>query len=150
MPNTTQATLTVIAEFPEHYFLENLAVRSNGSILINAMNKKELWCVPAPGDDLPVEPVLVHTFEMMTMFLVETDPDVFFIGTADVYKTHEASLYRLDLRGWALGDAIDPQLVLAFPEPKVGLNGGCLVAPHVLLAAGAANLIWRVDLPKEG
>jgi hypothetical protein len=40
--------------------------------------------------------------------------------------------------------------VLEFPEPRVGLNGGCLIAPDTLLIAGAANLIWRVDLPKNG
>ena len=39
---------------------------------------------------------------------------------------------------------------IELPEPKVGLNGGCLIAPDVLLIAGAANLIWRVDLPKNG
>jgi hypothetical protein len=42
------AHLTVIAEFPKHYFLENLAVRSDGSILVTAFNKKELWCVHRP------------------------------------------------------------------------------------------------------
>ena len=150
MPSTAQAALTVVAEFPEHYFLENLAVRPDGSILVTAMTAKELWCVPAPGDDLPVEPALMHTFEMMTMFVVEADPDVFLIGTADVYKTHAARLYRLDLRGWASGREVEPRPVLDFPEPRVGLNGGCLIAPGVLLAAGAADLIWRVDLPKDG
>jgi hypothetical protein len=33
MPIIPQAQLTVVAEFPNHYFLENLAVRSDGSIL---------------------------------------------------------------------------------------------------------------------
>lgn len=37
-----QARLEIVAEFPQGYFLENLAVRSNGSILVFAMNKKEL------------------------------------------------------------------------------------------------------------
>ena len=150
MPAITQAKLTLVAEFPERYFLENLAVRGDGSILVTAMNKKELWCVPAPGEHRPMQPVLVHSFDMMTMFVVETDPDVFLIGSADVYDTHEARLYSIDLRGWTPGQAITPRLVLAFPEPKVALNGGCLIAPNVLLAAGAANLIWRVDLPAGG
>jgi hypothetical protein len=149
MPYTTQAKLTVIAEFPEHYFLENLAVRSDGSILVTAMTKKELWCLPAPGETLPVKPMLVHTFDFMTMFVVETDPDVFVIASADVYGSREARLYRLDLNGWKPGGSIKPQLIVEFPEPKVGLNGGCMIGPRVLLAAGAANLIWRVDLPND-
>ena len=32
----------------------------------------------------------------------------------------------------------------------MGLNGGCLLAPDVLLAAGMADLIWRVDLAEDG
>jgi hypothetical protein len=32
-----QAQLTVVAEFPKHYFLENLAVRSDGSILVHGL-----------------------------------------------------------------------------------------------------------------
>jgi hypothetical protein len=150
MPAIPQAQLTVVAEFPNHYFLENLAVRSDGSILVTALNKKELWYVPSPSDDLPVTPVLMHTFDLLTLCVVETDPDVFLIGTSDVYGTRESRLYRLDLRAWSPGKRIEPQFVLEFPEPKVGLNGGCLIAPDVLLIAGAANLIWRVDLPKNG
>ena len=141
MPIIPQAQFTVVAEFPKHYFLENLAVRSNGSILVTALNKKELWYVPSPNDDLPVAPVLMHTFDLMTLCLVETDPDVFLIGTG----TGELRLYRMDLRACSPGESIGPQLVLEFPEPKVGLNGGCLIAPDVLLIAGAANLIWRVE-----
>ena len=151
MPIVPQAQLTVVAEFPKHYFLENLAVRSDGSILVTALNKKELWYVPRPRDDLPVAPVLMHTFDLMTLCVVETAPDVFLIGTSDVYGTRESRLYRMDLRAWSPGESIiGPQLVLEFPEPKVGLNGGCLIAPDVLLIAGAANLIWRVDLPGNG
>ena len=150
MPIISQAQLTVVAEFPKQYFLENLAVRSDGSILVTALNKKELWCVPNPNGDLPVTPVLMHTFDLLTLCVVETDPDVFLIGTSDVYGTRESRLYRLNLRAWSPGGSIEPQLVLEFPEPKVGLNGGCLIAPDVLLIAGAADLIWRVDLPKNG
>ena len=150
MPIIPQAQLTVIAEFPKQYFLENLAVRSDCSILVTAFNKKELWYVPSPNGDLPVTPLLMHTFDLMTLCVVETDPDVFLIGTSDVYGTRESKLYRLNLRSSSLGESIEPHLVLEFPEPKVGLNGGCLIAPGVLLIAGAANLIWRVDLPKNG
>jgi hypothetical protein len=38
-----KAHLTKVAEFPKNYFLENLAVRSDNSILITVMNHSELW-----------------------------------------------------------------------------------------------------------
>ena len=48
MISIEQATLEVVSEFPKGYFLENLAVRTDGSILVSAMNKSELWYIPAP------------------------------------------------------------------------------------------------------
>jgi hypothetical protein len=141
-----QATLEVIAEFPEGYFLENLAVRSDGSILVSAMNKRELWCIPAPREALPVEPVLVHTFDLMILNMVEDGEDNFYVTASDVYTTRESHLYKLDLRGWQPKAQVEPKLILVFPEPKVAMNGSCLLAPGVLLAAGAMALIWRVDL----
>ena len=150
MPSVEQTRVILAATFPEGYFLENLAVRGDGSILVTAMNKKELWLVPASSGDETVEPQLVHTFELMTMFVVEIEAEAFIVATSDVYGTREAKLYRLDLHGWQSGQPVEPALVLDFPEPHVGLNGGCLIAPRVLLAAGAADLIWRVDLPEQG
>lgn len=150
MPRSAQARLTVVAEFPQHYFLENLAVRADGSILVTAQNKKELWLLAKPGHRLPVQAILLHTFEFNTGFVVEWRPDRFLLGVADVYQTHEARLYELDLHDWAPGAPVEPRFVLQFPEPWCGLNGGCLIAPHVLLAAGMAGLIWRVDLAEDG
>ena len=39
MAELEQTELSVVAEFPVDYFLENLAVRCDGSILVTAMNK---------------------------------------------------------------------------------------------------------------
>ncbi|WP_428483273.1 hypothetical protein [Rhodopila sp.] len=149
MPSAPQAKLTVVAEFPEHFFLENLAVRADGSMLITVTNRKELWFVPAPGSTLPVKPLLLFTFEFNTTFVVEWKSERFLLGVADVYDTHEAKLYELDLTGWTPGGSVAPRLVLGFPRPWVGLNGGCMVAPKVLLAAGMAGLIWRVELDDD-
>ncbi len=150
MNHIEQAKLEVVAEFPQGYFLENLAVRPDGSILVTAFNKKELWCVPAPAAGLPVEPALVCRPDLPPLNVVEAEPDVFYLTAADVYATRTSHLYRLDLRGWQPGAAVVPQLVLEFPEPKVGLNGSCLLAPGVLLSAGFSTLIWRVDLSADG
>lgn len=150
MIDVPQAEVTVIAEFPEHYFLENIAVRSDGSILVTALNKKEVWYIPAPEAEIPVKPRLMLTCDLLPLNLVETEPDIFYLTASNVYTTRESHLYRLDLRDWKPGDPIRPKLVLEFPEPKVGLNGSCLLAPGVLLVAGATELIWRVDLSPDG
>jgi hypothetical protein len=121
MPKASQAKLTVIAEFPERFFLENLAIRADGSMLVTVQNRKELWFVPASRTCVPVRPIPLDRFEFNTGFIVERRPDRFLLGVADVYKTHEARLYEIDL------------------------NGACLVTPNLLMAAGMAELIWRVD-----
>ena len=40
--------LSTVATFPKHYFLENLAVRSDNSVLVTVLNHNELWYVPFP------------------------------------------------------------------------------------------------------
>ena len=92
-------TLTPVAYFPEKYFLENLAVRSDGSVLITAILQKELWCVPGPEPGAEVRPVLVHTFEHMVSGIVEVFPDVFVVCVSDAYESHESHLFRVDFTG---------------------------------------------------
>ena len=69
-------------DFSTPLLSENLAVREDGSILVTAQNKNELWLVSAPGEQLPVKPTLLHTFEFNTGFVVERKPDRFLIGVA--------------------------------------------------------------------
>jgi hypothetical protein len=57
-----EVLVTPIAYFPEKYFLENLIVRTDGSVLITAVLQKELWYVPGPARTL-TDPVLVHAFD---------------------------------------------------------------------------------------
>jgi hypothetical protein len=144
--SATRAKLTTIAYFPEHFFLENLVVRTDGSILITVLKHKQLWYVPAPGADLPVEPVAVHTFDALTMGIVEAEPDVFYVCT-----WAPATVQRVDLRDWSPGAPVTAIRVLTFDEPGAVLNGCCLIAPRIMLVADSlAGLIWRVDLAEDG
>src|ERR1700761_572667 len=80
-------TLTPIAHFPEKYFLENLAVRSDGSVLITAVLQKQLWCVPAPARTFS-DPVLVREFDHPVSGIVEVEPDVFVVSLTEAYTTY--------------------------------------------------------------
>jgi len=144
--SATRAKLTTIAYFPEHFFLENLAVRADGSILITVLKHKQLWYVPAPDADLPVDPVLVHTFDSPAMGIVEAEPDVFY-----VCNMGPATVERVDLRDWSPGAPAAVTRVLTFDPSGALLNGCCVIAPHVLLVADSvAGQIWRVDLAEDG
>ncbi len=153
MPSDTtpQAKLTTVASFPRHYFLENMAIRRDHSVLVTAMNHKELWYVPPVNANLGVEPTHLFTFAQHTMDIIEVEPDIFYLSTSNAYTTHESYLHRLDLRDWTPGMPVEPEVVLEFPGPVRGLNGSCLIAPKgILLADCFGGLIWRVDLPSDG
>ena len=144
------AKLTTVAVFPENSFLENLAVRADGSILVTEILQRQLWHIPP--ERVPAEPVPVHTFGQFTMGIVEAGPDVFYINTSDPFTAHTSYLHRLDLRQWNPGEPVRSETVLEFPAQAGGLNGSCLLAPGVIvLADSLAGLIWRVDLaPGDG
>jgi hypothetical protein len=145
MATAALANITTIASFPEHFFLENLAVRADGSILVTVLNHKQLWYVPAPRGGHPVTPMLVHTFDGFALGIVETEPDIFYVSTLN-----QATLERFDLRGWVPGAPVKSTRVLTFDHPA-GLNGSCLLAPGVILLADSlAGLIWCVDLAEDG
>ena len=151
-PVDLQPRLTTLASFPKQYFLENLVMRADYSMLVTVFNHGELWYLPPDEGKPTLEPILVHKFVgQPCVSLVETEPDVFYVHTSNVFTTHESALHRLDLRGWKPGEPVKPQHILDFPEPVRGLNGTCLLTPSVLLFADClAGLIWRVDLAPDG
>jgi hypothetical protein len=150
-PNKQKAALSTIATFPKGYFLENLAVRADNSILVTSVKTHELWYVPPAKRGEQVDPALLFTFDKSPMSMVEPEPDVFYLCTSDGYVTHASTLYRIDLRHWKPNQEIHPELVLTFPSPVRALNGSCLVGPRTILIADCfASMIWRVDLSEDG
>jgi len=140
-------TLTPVAYWPEWYFPENLAVRSDGSVLITEVLHKELWCVPGPAPRAEVSPVLVHTFDHPVTGIVEVEPDVFIVCLTEGYTTHESHLARIDFNGWVPGDPVSVEIIFTFDERVRALNGCCLLGPGVMVVADCfAGLIWRIDL----
>jgi hypothetical protein len=145
------AALTPVAYFPERYFLENLAVRADGSVLITALLQQELWLVPGAPSGLVASPILVHRFDHPVTGIVEVEPDVFVVSLTDGYTTHESHLARIDLAGWSPGDPVAPEIIFTFDERVRAVNGSCLLGPGVLAVADCfAGLIWRVDLREDG
>jgi hypothetical protein len=150
LPSLPAVTLTPVAYFPQKYFLENLAVRADGSLLITAVLQRELWWVPPPQPGALVDPVLVHTFDHPVTGITEVAPDIFVINLTEAYTTGESHLARVDLTDWSPRQPVTPQIIYTFDERARGLNGSCLLAPGVLAVADCfAGLIWRVDLARD-
>src|SRR5262245_26697357 len=146
-----QVRLSVAAQFPVHFFLENIAVRHDNSMLITVVTPKELYFLPPPRTDAEVKPVLLHTFDELATGIAELEPDVFVVFTTNAYTTHENYLHRLDLRGWTPGAPIKSELIFTFPKATLALNGCCALTPRRILAADSfAGSIWSVDLTPDG
>jgi hypothetical protein len=151
IPPLPTVTINPVAFFPKTYFLENLAVREDESILITAILQQELWWVPPAKHGEVVEPVLVHTFDHPVTGVAEIAPDVFIVNLTEAYTTYESHLVRIDFNGWKPGSPVSPETIYTFDERVRGLNGSCLVGPNVLVIADCfAGLIWRIDLADAG
>ena len=150
MPPLPTVTLTPVAFFPQKYFLENLAVRADESILITAVLQKELWWVPHAKPGAVVQPFLVHTFDHPVTGIAEVAPDVFIISLTEAYTTHESHLVRIDFTGWTPGAPVSPEVIFTFDDRVRGLNGSCVLGPRVLAITDCfAGLVWRVDLADD-
>jgi hypothetical protein len=145
-----QVRVRTVATFSKNYFLENLAIRADNSVLVTALNHKELWYVPNSPISTEVKPQLLFSFPQLAMGIVEVEPDVFYISTSEIYTWTASYLYRLNLNGWTPGKPVHPEPILRFPDPVRGLNGSCVVAPGIILIADCfSSLIWRVDLDTD-
>ena len=151
MQSTLRARLSVVAEFPEHFFLENIAVRGDNSLLVTVANRRELYYVPPPREASTVAPLLLHRFGELAAGIAEFDPDLFAVLTGNVYTTHDNYLHRLDLRGWRPGMPATPERILAFPQAMLGANGCCAASSRTLFAADTfGGAIWRIDVGGDG
>lgn len=150
IPPLPAVTLNPVAFFSPNFFLENLAVRADGSVLVTELVQKKLWWVPPTRRGAVVEPVPVHTFDHPPTGIVEVWPDVFIINLTEGYTTHESHLLRIDFTGWTPGTPLSPEIIHTFDDPVRALNGSCLLGPNVLAIADCfAGLIWRVDLADD-
>ena len=86
-----------VHEFPRMYFVENLAVRSNGGILVTVHNRNELIHVdPTQG-----QRTLVHTFENGVSGIAEIEPDVFYISVGEIGNAGSYGIFTVDMTGFA-------------------------------------------------
>jgi hypothetical protein len=138
----------VVYQFPKGAWLENIAVRANGNILVVRYDVPEVWEInptvsPAAGR-------LVHRFPNSSACsgLAETAPDRFvvLVGSAKKVLTMPKTwgVYEIDMGATpAAVRTVTKEVV------KAGmLNGVTLLNPGaVLISDTVKGVVWRVDLP---
>lgn len=134
---TSNASDSMIYQFPNGTFVENIAVRSNGNLLVTLVNVPELWEIN-PSLPTASRANRIHAFNGSTMAtgIAEVRSDVFSVSSgSDIYLVnmnfspptveHLASLQDTSLNGMAF-----------LPAP----------GSKLLVGDTSAGLVWSVDL----
>lgn len=157
------APVSTIYSFPNGSFVENLAVRANGEILVTRTTSAELMLVDPqrPGCAAAVHNFTSDGLSGMTG-ITEYEPDVFAVLAGDYHfgvsvGAGSWTLYSVDMRGVRLSEAGCDALAggnlprvqkVALVEESQLLNG-LARAPggkYVLASDTFAGLIYRVDM----
>jgi len=142
----------VIATFPPGYFLENIALLRDDSLLITVPNRQELYCLPpAPTPSAARVPILLHKFEedqwTMAMCNAPNDLNLIYLVTTDFTGTGRRHAHLHVLNSSNVADGSHPVQLMQFPPNAKGLNGMCQLSSNVILAAdGFEGVIWRIDI----
>ncbi|EHK27176.1 uncharacterized protein TRIVIDRAFT_118849, partial [Trichoderma virens Gv29-8] len=145
----------VITQFPAGIWIENIAVRSNGNLLLTSFLPNATLYEVSDLDCQTPTVTRLFTVDAVTSFfgITETTEDVFavaggnFSESAGIIKG-TSCLWRAD---FTRGQPSYPELVASLPD-AVLLNGATTVPQRnhlVLLADSILNVVWRVNM-KEG
>lgn len=160
-----KAETRTIYQFPNNTYVENLAVRPNGQILVNILTSPQVWLV---DPDLPDRAVLIHEFPSVLGLsgIVEYQPDTFAIAGGNISLTTGESvvgswsIWSLDLRGLNITSnesvtAQPPDLRKIADVPPASFLDGMALLPSPekqLLIVGdvRSGTVYSVDIDTGG
>jgi hypothetical protein len=141
--NSPTAAVADVFQFPIGYWIENIAVRSNGNLLLTRMDKAEVHELN------PLAPhtasSLIHAFtdgNNSCMGIAENSPDNFavIVRTRNENTTRSA-LWNIDLT------SAEPKTTKIVDNINAGFNGLAKLASDVMIATDTpSGDLWRIDL----
>lgn len=151
-------TVREVWEFPNETWIENLAIRSNGQILVTLGSSPELYQVDPFGNQ---KPTLVYRFPGVTgvLGIAEVEPDIFAIIAGNysftTFSTNSGSysVWKIDMRTIESRDNEDvtfDSLAVKITDIHEAsfLNGMTAIAEgsdFLLIADSALGVVWRLD-----
>ena len=144
--------LTTIHEFAVDTFVENIAVRRNGQLLvtINSLNQ----VIQVDPFDHNRQPALVHTFPGGAAGIIEVEEDVFYVTSGIANKAGTGSIFRIDMAAFAADSQGNVQTeatvtkLLDLPD-ALFLNGATLLNRRrgiILVSDSVLGLVYRIDV----
>ncbi|KAI9837212.1 MAG: hypothetical protein M1838_004851 [Thelocarpon superellum] len=144
-------SLNTIHAFPTNFFVENIAVRHTGELLVTVYSAKELFQLDPLGS---TPPVLVHQFSKDISGIVELGHDKFYVSTGSIGSAGTFEIVEVDvstLTTDAAGHVTTPatvRTVVDVPE-AIFLNGSTPLpgSEGVFLAADSIlGAIFQIDI----
>lgn len=143
---------TIVHQYPNPTWIENIAVRPNGNLLLTIFNQHQLY---------ELNPSALNSTKLIYEFpnvdsvtgIVEIEHDVYVLAAGNFsLSAHSGiltswSFWKIDFNG-ALQDPTTPYVtkLLDVPEAQT-LNGLTALSPEIVLAADAGlNATWRLNV----
>ena len=140
-----------VYQFPNGTWLENIAVRTNGQLLLSFLTAPDLYQIDPSTSEAPV---LIHRFPGTgTLGIAEIDQDVFAVAAGNVTVTATIpgtySVWKVDMRTFdaSSGSPATVAKIADIPEAQI-LNGATLLnqgSGIVLFADSIAGVVWGLD-----
>jgi sugar lactone lactonase YvrE len=148
-----QLPTQVIHQFPVPTWIENIAVRSNGDLLLTLLTSPELYLVK-PSD--PKEAILVHKFEAVSVVtgIIEAKDDVFYVAAGNYSLTTfqsevgSYSIWEVDFHGFSKDSKASIKKIAHLPEAGLP-NGLELLSKEdgtILVADSTVGVVWKVHV----
>lgn len=146
-----------VYEFSQNYFLENIAIRSNGGVLVTVHNRNELVYVdphyPPQPTPAPAAAV-IYRFDAGVSGIVEVKHDQFYVSVGEIGKQGSYGVYRVDMSGFAsdshgnVTSNADVEKIGTVPD-ALFLNGSALLSREkgiILLADSIVGAVFSLDV----
>lgn len=134
-------SLSVVHTFGMNDFIENLAVRRSGQILVTVHNKNDLVEIDPHAK---TEPKLVHHFAANLFGIVEVQEDIFYVSAGMVGQPGSFAIHKVDM---SVSSSAKVSKLVDVPE-AVFLNGSALLSPRnglILVADSILGAIFAID-----
>ena len=141
----------VVYEFPHGTWVENLAVRSNGKVLVDILTRPDIYQIdPSAKKD----PILVHHFSdhLGLLGITETTQDIFYLiagnysAATNTNPVGAYDVYEVDVRKGAKQARVNK--ITNFP--KAGLLNGMTTLNAkkglILIADSGAGLVYKLNV----
>ncbi|CAG8981361.1 hypothetical protein HYALB_00012959 [Hymenoscyphus albidus] len=131
LPASKEAAVRILHQFPSGPIAENIAVRSNGRIIVNMVAPAAQMYQIDPQK--PEKAALVAEFPGSTgvLGIAEIEQDIFFVSSSEGNVTEKAITTK----------------ITSMPEavPNNGVTAVAPNSPYVLVADSGLGRVWRVD-----